>query len=118
MTIGHGGANRRTDARNGMKTTDDPTRALAIRGTGRKDESLAIPKTMKATRAFQNPVSEIEGTYHSVCTKRRIAAVASTARRIRKLNRSNWGWLSPIVVPSVGPDRKDKQEKRGTPRLR
>jgi hypothetical protein len=89
MTIGHGGAKRRTDARNGMKTTDAPTRALEMRGTGRKDESLAMPRTMKATRAFQNPVSDIEGTYHSGVTNSVIAAAATTAKRKRKLQRSN-----------------------------
>src|SRR5439155_422311 len=97
MTIGHGGAKRRTEAKNGMKTTEDPTPAREIRGRGRKDESLAMPRTVNATNAFQNRLSESDGTYQSVATNKVHAATATRARSRRKLQRSNCGWLSPIT---------------------
>jgi len=87
--MGHGGAKRSTEAKNGMKTTDEPTPAREIRGRGRKDESLAMPKTMNATKAFQNLLLESDGTYQSVANSNVHAATATRASRRRKLQRSN-----------------------------
>src|SRR5688572_12509845 len=91
ITMGHGGGNKRTEARNGMNTTDEPIRAFEIRGTGRNAESLAIPNNANATRAFQNDVLEMGGRYHSVANSSEIAATLTAASKSRKLHRSNWG---------------------------
>src|SRR5712671_5316752 len=99
MTIGHGGGNSRTAARNGMNTTDEPTRAFEMRGTGRNAESLAIPNNAKAIKAFQYPVFAMGGTYHSVANSIQTAAMLTAASKSRKLHRSNWGCVSPIRNP-------------------
>jgi hypothetical protein len=91
MTIGHGGANNKTEARNGIKTTDEPTLACEMRGTGRNAESLAIPSTAKATRAFQNDESAIGGMYQSDAKRSEIATVITAASKSRKFHRSNRG---------------------------
>ncbi|HET9385836.1 MAG TPA: hypothetical protein VFO67_11865, partial [Gemmatimonadales bacterium] len=88
---GHGGGNNRTAARNGMNTTEDPTRAFEIRGTGKNAESLAIPNNVKATKPFQNAVSEMGGMYQSVANSSEAAAKLTTVSKSRKLHRSNWG---------------------------
>jgi|SRR6267378_5006837 len=101
ITIGQGGANNIADAKNGMKTTDEPMRALEIRALGRNDESLAIPRTAKAIRAFQNAASAespTDGMYHRVTSNNASAATAIAAKRNRKAHLSNLGWLSAISI--------------------
>src|SRR2546425_6142768 len=98
--MGHGGANNSTEARNGMNTTDEPTRACEIRGTGRNAESLAIPNSVKATKPFQNPVFAIGGMYQSLRNSSETAAMPTATSSSRKLHRSNRGCLSPIQIPS------------------
>src|SRR5947207_1952022 len=87
ITIGHGGANNSTDARKGMKTTEEPR--WAWRGTGRNAESLATPSNVNATNAFQNDVFEIGGTDHSAASNSEIAAPLTKARTSLKVQRSN-----------------------------
>jgi hypothetical protein len=93
MAIGQGGANSIADARNGIKTTEEPTRAVEMRGFGRNDESLAIPRIMNAIRAFQKLVSLREGTYQDVASRIPRAAVPTAANKSRKVSRSRSGWL-------------------------
>src|SRR5436190_13922465 len=99
MTTGQGGGNKRTEAKNGTKTTDDPIPAFEIRGDGMNEESLTTPSTVKATRAFQNERSERLGTYQSVAASSAAAAKATSSRKTRKLIRSNCGCFSVTVAP-------------------
>ncbi len=71
--------------------------AFEMRGEGMNEESLAMPKTVKATRAFQKDRSESEGTYHSAAANSPAAAVATNSRRMRKLVRLNCGCFSVTI---------------------
>jgi len=93
MAIGHGGANSIAAAKNGMKTTEDPTRAVEIRGLGRKDESLAIPRIVNAISAFQKTVSLRDGMYQDVASKIPRAAALTAPNKSRKVSLSRSGWL-------------------------
>jgi|SRR6266516_7604895 len=89
ITRGQGGENSNTAARNGMKTTDEPIPEVEIRGDGMKEESLAIPKIVKATTAFQNGPLENEGMYQSVNANKSAAPAHTITRSKRKPVRSN-----------------------------
>src|SRR6266511_4333543 len=91
ISIGQGGSNSITDAKNGTKLTDEPRRAPEMRGTGRNEESLTIPKMVNATIPFQKAFSEIEGRFHCQGPVRKSAAAADPTRasRIRKLHLSS-----------------------------
>src|SRR5437588_3069287 len=91
ISIGQGGSNNITDAKNGTKLTDEPRRAPEMRGTGRNEESATIPKIVNAMIPFQNPVSANDGRYHchGPVRKRAAAAAPTAASRILKLHRSS-----------------------------
>src|SRR5712691_6266522 len=104
IAIGQGGANNIADARNGMNTTEEPTRALETRGFGRKEESLAMPRIVNAISAFQNELSSSDGTYHVVTNKRPRAATPTPAQKSRNVQRSRLGWL--LVISHLAQPRK------------
>src|SRR5262245_22483057 len=98
-SMGHGGSNSMADARNGTNTTEEPIRAVAIRAFGRKDESLAIPKTAKAMSAFQNAellLSANDGTNQGVANNKPRADTTTDVKRILNAQLSSLGWLSAI----------------------
>ena len=64
-TMGHGWAKSSTDAINGIKATDVPSRANDILDIGKNDESHAIPSNPNAMRPFQYVELVVGGTYHS-----------------------------------------------------
>src|SRR5688500_9276719 len=97
MIMGQGCEKSMTAARKGTKTTEDPIREPDRRGSGRYDESLAIPRTANAINAFQKAVSENDGVYQSPERSSPNAAAAIAMRRRRKLHLSSLGdWFSPI----------------------
>src|SRR6266540_2490711 len=97
IAIGQGGANNIADARNGMNTTEEPTRALETRGLGRNEESLAIPRIVNAISAFQKRLSSSDGIYHVVARRKPSAATPTPAKNSRNVQRSRLGWLLVIT---------------------
>jgi len=115
ITIGQGGANNIADAKKGMKTTDEPTRALETRGFGRKEESLAIPRIVNAISAFQKELSSSEGTYHVETNKRLSAATQTPAKKSRNVQRSRLGWL--LVISDLAQPLKINLKKGEEPHI-
>src|SRR2546422_3579688 len=85
--VGHGCQNRPTDARNGMNATELLSLAKGTRAIGRNEESHPIPRSAKATRAFQYLESAVAGTCHSGPSSTASAPVETAARRIRNRGR-------------------------------
>src|SRR3989442_8286101 len=85
--VGHGCPNRPTDARNGMNATELLSLAKGTRAIGRNDESHTIPRSAKATRAFQYLESAVAGTGHSRTNSTASAPVETAASRNRNRGR-------------------------------
>jgi hypothetical protein len=93
IAIGHGGGNSIAAAKKGINTTEDPTRAVEILGFGKKDESLAIPRTVNAINPFQRPVSLRVGMNHGEAARIPTAPVQTAPNKSLKVSRSRSGWL-------------------------
>ena len=112
-----------TEAINGMKATDEPTRAKEMRESGKNDESHAMPKTANAIIPFQNWETERGGAYHSSAQSKTSAATEIPPSSKRKLHLSRCADLFSVILcrgklrtPSVHSMRET--EMGGTPHHR